>query len=667
MSNLNKIIALLIGFAVQPLTFAANEATSTDQDDLLFQEIPSVYSAAKFDQKVSKAPASISIVTADEIKKYGYRTFGDILASLKGFYNTNDRNYGYAGVRGFGLPSDYNTRLLLLIDGHRFNDSIQESFDASEGFPLDIDAIERIEVVRGPGSSLYGSSAFFGVLNVISKRGRDQQGANVSYSYGSNDANKASISYGDRFKNGLEAFITGTFYDNQGYDHLYYKEFDDPFSNNGVSVNNDGEQAKKLMANATFGDFTFQGLYVNRNKNVPTASFNTLFNNPDEHTLDQSTFVELKYDHTFANQLNLKARASYNQFRETGDFPTVDSTGGAIINKDLFRGQWFRYELEASKIFWDDHRITLGGEFQDNYDQFMINYDTATYIESDTDSDRWAVFIQDEYSISQTLTLNAGVRFDYFSIFGETINPRIGLIYNPWRQSSIKLLYGTAFRGPSQYEMNYNDGGVSSLPSENLKPEKLETLELILEHYFSNHLRGELNVFHTNITDIIASTPVSGDLVQQQNSGDINSDGVEIQLEGSRENGLQSRISYSWQNTRYADSNEDLTNSPEHMVKLNLIAPLWMEKLFLGFETRYVSTRATPPKAANNNVGGNVGDYAVSNLTLFSQDWVKGMELSSGVYNLFDQRYFDPGSTEHRQNGIEQDGITFRIKASLNF
>src|SRR5204862_160722 len=114
--------------------FSATEPSAQgDDNDVLFQDIPDVYSASKYDQKVTKAPpGSLSVVTADEIKKWGYRTFGDVLNSLNGFYNTNDRNYGFAGARGFGLPSDYNSRLLLMIDGHRMNNNIFDSFDTSE-------------------------------------------------------------------------------------------------------------------------------------------------------------------------------------------------------------------------------------------------------------------------------------------------------------------------------------------------------------------------------------------------------------------------------------------------------------------------------------------------------------------------------------------------------
>ena len=139
----------------------------------LFLEIPSVYGAAKYDQKVNEAPAAVTIITAEQIRKYGYRNFAQILDSVPGLLTNNDRNYGYLGIRGFNRPGDYTSRVLLLIDNHRLNDAIYDQGGSGTEMPIDVDLIDRIEIIKGPGSSLYGTNALFGVVNVTTKRGRD--------------------------------------------------------------------------------------------------------------------------------------------------------------------------------------------------------------------------------------------------------------------------------------------------------------------------------------------------------------------------------------------------------------------------------------------------------------------------------------------------------------
>ena len=673
------VIQLLGLFSLsQGLAYAQGEPYSSENltpkgDKELFQDIPSVFTASKYEQKVSKAPASVSIVTADEIKKWGYRNMGEILSSLKGFYTTTDRNYGYVGTRGFGLPTDYNTRLLLLIDGHRYNDNLFESFYVDEDFPVDVDMIERVEVVRGPSSSLYGSNAVFGVINVITKRGRDQDSANLKASYGSFDTYKTSGSYGKRFSNGFEAFVAGTFYDSQGDDRFFSKEFDTPGTNNGIYQNNDEEQAKKFLGKFSYGDFTLEGTYVKRKKDIPTASFGTVFNDPRANTADEAAFIYLNYNHTFENQLNVQSRISYNTYRYTGDYPTdlaeANDVPDVAVNTDLTRGQWWRASTEASKVLFEDHRLTVGGEIQHDYDQFLSNFDvrpgSITPVgSSQVNSYRWALYAQDDFTITDQLTFNAGLRYDFYSIFGDTINPRLALIYNPWDKTTIKLLYGTAFRAPSQFEINTPFFG--SLKNPDLKPEQLETTELILEHYFNNHLRGEFNFFHTQVDDIITLVSIDNESTQYRNFDNVESNGIELQMEDNWGDGFQGRISYSWQDTRYTVVDQRLDNSPEHMVKLNLIAPLWRDNVFLGFETQYLSGRKVPPKVPGGQAG-KVNDYVVSNLTIFTKNWVEGLELSAGAYNLFDERYFDPGSPDHAQNGIQRDGATYRVRASFDF
>jgi outer membrane receptor for ferrienterochelin and colicins len=144
-------------------------------------EIPVVEAASKYTQKTTEAPATVTIIGADEVKKNGYRTLSDILAAAPGFYTTYDRNYSYLGVRGFNLGDFYtrNSRVLVMVDGHRINNSLTDGAAIGTDFIFDPDLIDRVEIIRGPGSSLYGNNAFLGVINVITRRGRDMAGNGV--------------------------------------------------------------------------------------------------------------------------------------------------------------------------------------------------------------------------------------------------------------------------------------------------------------------------------------------------------------------------------------------------------------------------------------------------------------------------------------------------------
>src|ERR1043166_2395867 len=181
------------------------EPTEISLEGLLKMEIPIVEGASKYKQKITEAPASVTVISADEIKKYGHRTLADVLRSVPGLYVSYDRSNARLGVRGV-ISRDYNSRILLLVDGHRIKNSLSDGAPIGTEFILDVDLIERVEIIRGPGSSLYGNNAFFGVINVITRKGADMSGTGfeVSGEGGSYDSYKGRVTYGKKFKNGLD-------------------------------------------------------------------------------------------------------------------------------------------------------------------------------------------------------------------------------------------------------------------------------------------------------------------------------------------------------------------------------------------------------------------------------------------------------------------------------
>jgi iron complex outermembrane receptor protein len=630
---------------------------------LLFQEIPSVFSASKYEQKVTEAPSSVSIVTSEEIKRYGYRTLSDILRSLRSFYVTSDRVNQLLGARGFSRPGDSNSRFLLLVDGLRLNDSILSAAYIDTFFIIDVDLIDRVEVIRGPSSSLYGTNAFFGVINVITKRGRDLQAVEVSGEGGTHDTYKGRLSYGNRYGNGLEMLLSGTRYESEGDDRLYYPEFDTSATNHGVARNGDVDEVYSLFGKFSLGDLTLEGAYVDREKGFPTAAYGTEFNDPRNQINSRQGVGQLVYEHHFADQFDLLARGSYNYYSSDGHYvydysPTT--TPFIVVNKDEFRGAWWGGEMQATKRL-PKHTLIFGGEYQNHYRQDQENYDLEVYLDERHDSQNWGVYIQDEYQILDGLIVNAGVRHDHYNTFGGTTNPRLALICTPREKTTLKFLYGEAFRAPNAFEFYYHDGFETQKPNPNLDPERITTYELVWEQYLGNHLRGIVNGFFYRTQDLINLTldPDDGLLVFE-NVDEVEAKGVELELEGKWNSGIEGRASYSFQEAKDRNTDKLLTNSPKHLANLNLIVPLYGDKVLLGIEEQYTGKRKT-------RSGDETGGFAVTNLTLFSQHIVEGLEVSASVYNLFDKTFSDPASAAHRQDTIEQEGQTFRFKITYIF
>jgi iron complex outermembrane receptor protein len=179
-------------------------------EDLSNVKVDTVVGASKHEQNISDAPADVTIITAAEIKLYGWRTIGEVLRSVTGFYVTYDRGYAYLGTHGVNRPGDYGGRTLITIDGHRLNDPVFDTSAMDTDFILDLDLIEKIEVIRGPGSSLYGNNAFFAIIDIITRRGRDVHGGETAGSYGALNTSTGRATYGNKFTNGVEVLLSGT-------------------------------------------------------------------------------------------------------------------------------------------------------------------------------------------------------------------------------------------------------------------------------------------------------------------------------------------------------------------------------------------------------------------------------------------------------------------------
>lgn len=654
---------------------STNAPAELSLEELVNIQVDSVFGASKYEQKVTQAPASVSIVTTDQIKKFGYRNLADVLRAMRGFYVSDDRNYSYLGSRGFQRPGDYNTRYLLLIDGHRMNDNVYDLIYIGNEAPLDVDLIERVEVIRGPSSSIYGNNAFLGVINVVTKRGGQINGVEASVEGGSFDTYTGRFSFGKKFANDIEWLFSGSYYTSGGQTRLYYPEFDQRISsdprarNNGLAFNSDGEESHRFFTSVSYHDFTLTGLYSSRTKDVPTASFGSFFGTGQEQTTDERAFVDLKYEHQFGETTEVLGRLSYDVYPYHGKYPTDYGTNNrpadVVIDNETVFGDWLATEWQLKQRVWDRHTLIVGAEYRENLHQHLFNYDnqkpSATFVDNLHTGRNFGLYGQVEAVLRTNLLLNAGLRYDYYSTFGGTLNPRVGLIYSPWEETTFKLLYGQAFRAPSDYELYYDAPAFHLASNPNLQPETIRTYEAIYEQYLPAHLRFSASGYYYEIKNLISQTLKPGtDFYMFDNENSVQAKGIEFELEGKYPGGLLARASYAWQRTDDAVTGLELSGSPRHLIKGNLIAPLCRDKVFAGLELQYQSTVKT--LAGRSAVG-----FVIANLTLFTKEIVKGLEASASVYNLLDTKYGFPGAGDHLQDIIGQDGRSFRVKLTYKF
>ena len=630
-----------------------------DLEDLLQVKVATVYAASRFEQKITEAPSSVTVVSSDEIKRYGYRTLAEILQSLQGFHVSSDRNYSYLGTRGVNL-GDFNSRILILVDGHRINNNLTDGAFIDTAFLVDVDLIDRIEVIRGPGSVLYGNNAFFGVINVITRKGSRVDGAEVSGEYGTFNSYKARATYGKSFANGLEVLVSGSYDDSAGADRLFYKEYDDPSYNNGISSHMDGDSYQSMFGSVSFRDFTLEGGYINREKINPTAPIFLTFNDSRVRTTDGRGYVDLKYTHEFPNAVNLTTKVYYDRSAFKTGYPFGNPIP-SVVYREVQAGEWWGAEFQLSKKLWDKHVVTAGAEYRNDFHQERtLSTETITFPPVLAKRQSYGVYAQGDFALRSNLHFNAGVRYDKYGTFDPTLNPRLALIYNPFPKSTVKLLYGTAFRTPNFLEL-------SNPAFQNIKPEKITSYELVYEQGIGEHLRSSVSGYYNQMDDLI---------VFKGNFANINAEtrGAEAALEGNWAGGIQGRASYTFQKTRNLSMSEPFTDSPEHMFKFNMSVPLVKEKLFAGLEYQYTSSRHTMfiDRATFASMPGtDAAGFGVFNLTLFSHNLVKNLDISASIYNLLDQSYADPATqnqiANHYQNQIQRDGRTFRFKLTYRF
>ncbi|MBL9126656.1 MAG: TonB-dependent receptor [Verrucomicrobiales bacterium] len=657
--------------AVEPAPVAAAgepDFTALSLEELGAVVVPTVVGASKYAQKASDAPSSVSVVTRQDIREYGYRTLSEILAGVRGLYVTTDRAYQFLGIRGINRLGDYGGRTLLNIDGHRLNEPIYDSAFLGQEFPLDVDLIERVEVIRGPGSALYGNNAFFGVVNVVTRDpgGFGDRGVEASTSYGSFDTFTARASTGQVFTNGVEVLLSASYLESDGAEELHYPPSVSAGFPGRIERGHDGTRAGNFFASTSYRGFTLEGLYGRRDKELANGGYGALFGDERNVVWDERAYLEGRFEREFGEDWRLTSRVYVDRYAYDGTYALdMIGDGTVTLNRDVPIAHWWGGEVQVDKRWTEKHRTTAGVEGRHDFAQHQHNYDidpAVVYMDSTKSVYTVGTYLQDEYTVLDELTLNAGVRYDYFRTVGDTLNPRGGVLYRPWTTSTLKALYGQAYRVPNAFEYDFEDA-VFYKANPSLDPERIRSYELAWEQAIGRNYRLTGTVFLNAIENLITQyedPDPADDRLVFGNTDEVEVRGVEFEFEGKWEHGLRARASYALADAEDKTASGRPNNSPMHVGTLRVTLPVWPGRVFAGVELQAIGDRET---AYGNRLPAQVQTH----LTLSARDIVDGLDLSASLYNLFDRDDYDPAAPDFVQELHPRDGLTFRIKATYRF
>lgn len=638
--------------AVYPAHAAHPDLTSLSLESLMQL---TVVGASKYEQKQQEVAAAVNVITRSEIQAHGWRTLDAALASLPGVHTTYDRQYTYLGMRGFGLPGDYNTRTLIAINGNRVNDAVYDGGPMGRQVPIDMDLVERIEFIPGPGGAVYGQNAMFGVVNIVTRDGAGVGGTEIAAAVQSPQRlHEGRVSWGRRLDNGVEVLLSATALRARGEDR--YIDYG-AAGLSGVAAGQDGERDREVFVRVKRGAWSFDLVHGDRRKDDPVGTYLSDPLVAGQYQGDRYLLAQVQYQERLrGDTLHVLGRL----FTGREDYDSRLSYGGPYAFPAT--GQWNGGEIRLLWTALAEHKLMAGLELQRNavIRQEIRDLDNPVNdIVIAGSGSRSGVYLQDEWRFAAGWLATLGVRVDRNTATGSNTSPRAALIWQAGPGTTLKALFGRAHRAPNAFERDYDDT-YAQVANPALKGERIDTAELVADHRVGSELNLRATAYQWTMHGIIAlGIDAASGLTQYQSGQAVKARGLELSADKTWGLGARLRGSVSLQDVAYVDGSR-LPNSPRLLAKLNLSAPLPWGGLRAGYELRHDGARVSLD-------GTRLGAYAVSNLHLGTEALAKGLELSLNIHNLFDKRHAQPGADTNWQNAIEQDGRALRVQASYRF
>ncbi len=638
---------------------------------------------------LDRAPATATVITAHEIQAMGARSLDEVLETVPGLHvslSSLSRLDSVYSIRG--IHTGLNPHVLLLMNGVPVQFSVQGGRPILFRYPAV--NIARVEVIRGPGSAMYGADAYSGVINVITKDASTMELIDLGVRSGSFGSRELWLSTKKDWKDWR-----------LGVQLSHQRSNGDPSRTVSGDLQTALDAAFMTEASLAPGPlstrYEVSNIHIDLNHlNWSVGFWNWRSKNSglgagaaqaldhsggDENDLYQ---MEVVYKNTdmFKNwshqirssflryethaTLNLLPAGTVVPVGSDGNINFVAPAGVVMFSEGLIGRPGGPTEdslLDITSIYtgFDRHRwrFAIGTRRQDidtreekNFgpgvidgtegvvDGTLTNVSDSPFVfVKDTSRSTNYLSVQDEWHFAPDWDLTAGVRYDHYSDFGRAINPRAALVWAAQDKMTLKLLYGSAFRAPS-FSEQFNENNPVSLGNAELEPEKIDTYELAINLEVSPMLHGTLSLYQYRAKDMIEFLPDEGETTNTaQNARDQNGKGFELEINWDVSTRIRLKSSYSWSRPEDDSTHEVVPEAPQRQVTMNLNWDVAGETSFNALLNR-IEGRV---RAAGDD-RGDIDDYTLLDFTFRYDHSASGLGVVLGVRNVFDEDAREPSN-----------------------
>ena len=685
-------LSLMAAFAINSPLLLANNAyndnpTNSDNDEFaddfddsledFYGDEDFVSIATGTKKSIHLAPSVATVITAQDIKNMGANTIYDALESITGIhmYPSNlDRMKPNFSIRG--IHTSENPQTLVLINGKRAN--YEYTGSRWEQFNIGINLVEKIEVIRGPGSAIYGADAYSGVINIITKGVDSISGTDFGIKYGSFNTKSTWLNF-VKSDEELKYSFNAQWHDYKG-DSSRIVEADamHGFGLGALSIapsSLDTElETIDIHAELAYKGFYAKAWYLTNDGGTGAGAAQALSNRDYEKTRGVTLSSGYQWQHTDALHFDFSAYyQSYDDDTYFMIFPpgmalprafnsqgvptafTVFTEGliGQPIAHEKYRGM----NLVSNYTGFEQHRLrfeigyrTINAELEeyknfgpgvlDGSEEFQdstLTNVTGTPFIYMFNQERNLKFLslQDEWNIAPDWEFTAGARYDHYSDFGSTFNPRLALVWQTKHNLTTKFLYGSAFRAPSFQEL-YAVNNPVVLGNDNLSPERIKTYEISFDYRPTFDWKLQFNVFSYRSEKMISWLSNGDGTNTAQNATSQSGQGFEVESEWRISDAVDFKVGYAWQKSKDVESDDVVADAPAKMLDMRL---QWQvsEDTNLHLDSRWILDRS---RLAIDTRDG-IKNYSSTNLTV-SYRISHNMTIDLSVKNLFDKAYFEP-------------------------